>query len=78
MMVSYGVCKGVTLYKSRWHREKFKLVLDRNVRDGLFCSIENAVFPIEIRVSKGVFKFFDWQIAQSRVYFVPLYENKKI
>ncbi len=31
-----------------------------------------------IRVSKGGFKFFDWQVAQSRVYFVPLYENKKI
>ncbi len=31
-----------------------------------------------IRVPKGGFKFFDWQIAQSRVYFVPLYENKKI
>ncbi len=26
---------------------------------------------------KGSFKFFDWQIAQSRVCFVPLYENKK-
>ena len=29
-------------------------------------------------MSKGGFKFFDWQIAQSRVYFVPLYKNKKI
>ena len=31
-----------------------------------------------IQVSKGGFMFLDWQIAQSRVYFVPLYENKKI
>ena len=28
--------------------------------------------------SKGGFKCFDWQPAQSRGYFVPLYENKKI
>ena len=35
-------------------------------------------FAYRIRVSKGGFKFFDWQLAQSRVYFVPLYENKKI
>ncbi len=25
-----------------------------------------------------VVQVFDWQIAQNRVYFVPLYENKKI
>ena len=31
-----------------------------------------------IRVSKGDFKFSDWQIAQSRVCFVPMSENKKI
>ena len=31
-----------------------------------------------IRASKGGFKCFDWQPAQSRGYFVPLYENKKI
>ena len=35
-------------------------------------------FLYRIRVSKGGFQFFDWQLAQSRVYFVPLYENKKI
>ena len=35
-------------------------------------------FAYRIRVSKGGFQFFDWQLAQSRVYFVPLYENKKI
>lgn len=33
---------------------------------------------IKIRVSKDGFRFIDWQIAQIRVYFVPLYENKKI
>ena len=27
---------------------------------------------------KGGSQLSDWQIAQSRVYFVPLYENKKI
>ena len=32
-------------------------------------------FAYRIRVSKGGFKFFDWQTAQSRVYFVPLYEK---
>ena len=35
-------------------------------------------FAYRIRVSKGGFKFFDGQLAQSRVCFVPLYENKKI
>ena len=30
------------------------------------------------RCQKVASNFFDWQIAQSRVYFVPLYENKKI
>jgi len=30
-----------------------------------------------IRVSKGAFQFFDCQIAQSCVCFVPLSENKK-
>ena len=28
-------------------------------------------------MSKGGFKFFNWQTAQSRVYFVPLYEKQK-
>mgnify|MGYP006962988608 CR=1 FL=1 len=27
---------------------------------------------------KGGSQLSDWQIAQCRVYFVPLYENKKI
>jgi hypothetical protein len=27
---------------------------------------------------KGGSQLSDWKIAQSRVYFVPLYENKKI
>ena len=27
---------------------------------------------------KGGSQLSDWQLAQNRVYFVPLYENKKI
>ena len=37
-----------------------------------------AFLLYKIRVSKGGFTFVDWQVAQSRVFFVPLYENKKI
>ena len=40
-------------------------------------NLMSAFFLYRIRVSKGGFKFFDWQLAQSRVCFVPLYENKK-
>ena len=36
------------------------------------------LFSVGLEGVKGSFKFFDWQIAQSRVCFVPLYENKKI
>ena len=53
MMVSYGVCKGVTLYKSRWHREKFKLVLDRNVRDGLFLFHRKCRIPYRAKIPLG-------------------------
>ena len=31
-----------------------------------------------ICVAKGGSQFLDWQLAQSRAYFVPLSENKKI
>ena len=34
-------------------------------------------FYYRIRVSKGGFQIFDCQIAQSRVCFVPLSQNKK-
>ena len=33
---------------------------------------------MKIRVSKGGFQFTDWKIAQSRGFFVPLSENKKL
>ena len=39
--------------------------------------ISSFTLPIRIRVSKGGFQIFDCQIAQSRVCFVPLSENKK-
>ena len=40
-------------------------------------------FAIAVFYSRGLgakdgLKFLDWQLAQIRVYFVPLYENKKI
>ena len=47
------------------------LGLRRNERKAFFLLYR-------IRVLKDDFKFFDWQLAQNRVYFVPLYENKKI
>ena len=34
-------------------------------------NLMSAFFLYSIRVSKGGFKFFDWQLAQSRVYFLP-------
>jgi len=48
-----------------------------NIRQYNFSKSFKLLYK-KIRVSKGGFKFLDWQIAQSRVYFVPLYENKKI
>ena len=44
----------------------------------VIINMERKAKANKIRVAKGGFKFFDWQIAQSRVCFVPLYENKKI
>ena len=38
-----------------------------------------AFFLTEMMMgSNSAYKIFDWQIAQSRACFVPLYENKKI
>ena len=36
------------------------------------------LFSVGLGGVKRQFQVFDWQIAQSRVCFVPLYENKKI
>ena len=44
----------------------------------VIINMERKAKANKIRVAKGGFKFLDWQIAQSRVCFVPLYENKKI
>ena len=44
----------------------------------VIINMERKAKANKIRVAKGGFKFFDWQIAQSQVCFVPLYEKKKI
>ena len=44
----------------------------------VIINMERKAKANKIRVAKGGFKFLDWQIAQSQVCFVPLYENKKI
>ena len=66
------------------HSGKKYLFLSRPRRFGksLLVSTLQSYFEGKKELFKGLemdgFQFFDWQLAQSRVYFVPLYENKKI